>query len=398
MSGAKRIYFDNSATTPLDPRVRAVIARLLDDAGGNPSSLHQEGRIARAAVEEARRHVAALVAARPAEVIFTSGGTEANNLAILGTVRPFLERGESAHVISSAIEHPSVLEPCRWLMRRGVEVTLLPVDSFGCIDPDDLARAIRPSTRLVSIMSANHVVGTLQPLRQLGEIARRHGVPFHTDAVQAAGKAPLDASRDAIDRLSISAHKIHGPQGVGALVVADASAMAPIIFGGGQESGLRSGTENVPAIAGFGEAARLCREGGREETARLVQCRERLIEGVLAAVRNAYLIGHRRHRLPGHACFGFAGQEGEAIRLMLALDEAGMAVSTGSACSAHRASEPSYVLKAMGFDAFRARGALRVTLGRFNTIDDVEKFLTVLPVAVEALRTISPRRGQLVGA
>lgn len=398
MSTARRIYFDNSATTPLDPRVRAAMMPLLDAAFGNPSSLHAEGRTAREAVENARGQVAALVGARPEQVLFTAGGTEADNLAVVGTIRDFIERDEPAHVITSAIEHPAILEPCRWLARCGVEVTLLPVDQDGCVDPDELVAAIRPETRLASIMAANNAVGTLEPIRQLARVAREHGVLFHTDAVQAAGKVPLDVSRDAIDLLSLSAHKIHGPKGIGALVVGDASKLTPLVFGGGQESGLRSGTENVAAIVGFGEAARLSRECAREETARLVQLRERLMEGVLAAAPSAYVIGHRHRRLPGHACFGFAGQEGEAIKLMLALDEAGVAVSTGSACSALRASEPSYVLTAMGFDALRARGALRITLGRFNTADEVELFLEILPGVVHGLRSISGRSGALIGA
>jgi cysteine desulfurase len=270
-------------------------------------------------------------------------------------------------------------------------VSVVGVDPEGLVNPEDVAGAIRTDTQLVSIMAANNVIGTLQPVREIGAICRARGVLFHTDAVQAAGKVPLDLQRDNIDLLSLSGHKLHGPKGVGALVVRAGLNLEPLLLGGGQERGLRSGTENVAGIVGLGAAARLALAEGGDVIARLVQLRERLIAGVLRAMPEAYLIGDRYRRLPGHACLGLAGLEGESIKVMLALDEAGIAVSTGSACSTHQAAEPSYVLRAMGFDAFRARGALRITLGRQNTEAEVERFLDILPGVVAALRPIASR-------
>lgn len=384
-----RIYFDNAATTPLDPRVRAAMQPYLDGDFGNPSSLHSEGRAARAAVEQARRHVAALVNAPENGVIFTASGTEANNLALRGVCAA--ARGKPIHVITSAIEHPAVRQVIRVLGRDGVATSVLRVSADGIVDPDELRAALRPETRLVSIMAANNVIGTLQPVRELAAVAHECGALFHTDAVQAAGHVPLALERDGIDLLSLSGHKLHGPKGVGALLVRKGVSLEPLVFGGGQEHGLRSGTENVPGIIGLGEAARLCRADQAVESARLVGLREGLIEGVLASVPGAYLIGHRYRRLPGNACFGFAGQEGEGMRLLLALDEAGVAVSTGSACSAHKANEPSHVLSALGYDEFRARGALRITLGRFNTEAELGVFLEILRRAVGQLRPITGR-------
>jgi cysteine desulfurase len=297
--------------------------------------------------------------------------------------------GRENHVITSAIEHPAVLETCRNLERRGVAVTYLPADSEGLIDPDDLAGAFRPSTRLVSVMTANNVVGTVQPINELARLAQDHGVPFHTDAVQAAGRIPINVQTQPIGLLSLAAHKIHGPKGVGALFVRTGIPIAPIIHGGGQERGLRSATENMAGIVGLGCAAEIARAEMSGEAARLVKLRDRIIETVAAMLPNAYLIGHRHRRLPGHVCLGFAGLEGESIRLLLSLDEAGIAISSGSACSAHHGNQPSHVLQAMGFDPIRARGSLRVTLGRFNTEADVETLLRVLPDKIKELRSIA---------
>ena len=354
---------------------------------GNPSSLHQEGRLARECLDRARGQVAALLNADPAEIIFTASGTESDNLALTGVIDA--AGGRENHVITSAIEHPAILETCRNLERCGVDVTYLPADSEGLIDPDVLAGAFRPTTRLVSIMTANNVVGTVQPIKELARVARDHGVPFHTDAVQAAGKIPVNVQAWPIDMLSLAAHKIYGPKGVGALFVRAGIQMAPIIHGGGQERGLRSATENMAGIAGLGCAAEIARTEMSAEAARLVALRDRIIDTLLALLPNAYLFGHRHRRLPGHVCLGFGGLEGDSIRLLLALDEAGIAISTGSACSAHRANQPSHVLQAMGFDPFRARGSVRVTLGRFNTDADVEAFLRVLPEKIRNLRSIS---------
>ena len=383
-----RVYFDNSATTPLDPEVGRAMAPFLDAAFGNPSSLHQAGREARAAVEAARGEVASLVGAEPAEIVFTGSGTEADNLALVGA---FEQDAARRHFVASAIEHPAVLETLRYLEARGAAVTQVRPDSDGIVSAAEIAAALRPDTRLVSVMAANNVVGTLQPVAQIGRLCRERGVLFHTDAVQAAGKMPLDVRADAIDLLSMSAHKLHGPKGVGALFVRKGVTLAPVVHGGGQERGLRSATENVAGIVGFGRAAALARANRADEAARLVSLRDRLLTGLGASVPSLRLLGHRFRRLPGHLCLALEGQEGETIKLLLALDEAGIAVSTGSACSASHASQPSHVLVAMGLDPIRARGSLRLTLGRFNTDAEVARFLAVFPNIVASLRPVMSR-------
>lgn len=384
----ERIYFDNAATTPLDRRVVQAMEPYLTTVWGNPSSLHAEGRLARTAVQEARAQVAALLNAQPEEILFTASGTEADSTALRGV---FAAAGRSpAHLITCAIEHPAVLQVCRQLQREreGVELTILPVNSEGIVEPDDLRQALRPHTRLVSIMAANNVLGTLQPIDAFAQITHQHGALFHSDAVQAAGKIPFDLARQPIDLLSLSAHKLHGPKGVGALYVRNGVVLRPLVDGGGQERGRRSGTENVAGLVGFGAAAEWARREMAADAARLVQLREHLIETIRTKLPMAYLIGDRYRRLPGHLCLGFAGLEGEAIKLLLELDQAGVAVSSGSACSANHSGEPSYVLQALGYDAYRARGSLRITLGRQNTAEEVERFLTILPTAVASLRSI----------
>jgi cysteine desulfurase len=379
---ASRIYFDHSATTPLDPRVLAAMEPFLGSAFGNPSSLHREGREAREAVETARAQVAALLGADPSEIVFTASGTEADNLALAGAVR---ENNGPSHVVTSAIEHAAVLETCRFLARFGTMVTYLPVDNNGLVDPESLRGALLVETRLVSIMAANNVVGTLQPLADLARIIKEQAALFHTDAVQAAGKILLNVNRLPVDLISLSAHKLHGPKGVGALYVRRGVRLDPIVYGGGQEHGLRSATENVAGIVGFGAAAALAREEMAAEAARLVELRERILKGIQEAVPHAYLIGHPVKRLPGHLCLGFLGQNGEVVKLVQALDEAGVAVSSGSACSAQHAGDPPSILVAMGFDPERARGSLRVSLGRFSTEEEVDRFLEILPQAVASL-------------
>jgi cysteine desulfurase len=391
----RRIYFDHAATTPLDKRARQAMDQYLNGSFGNPSSMHVAGREAHAGVDEARTDVAALIGAQPGEIVFTASGTEAANLAIRG----LLERSpEGAHLVVSAFEHPAVFETAKYLESRGVEVTYLPVGGDGVVSPEDLAAALRSNTRLVSIMAANNVIGTIQPVHELAEVAHRHGALFHTDAVQAAGKVPLDVTRTPIDLLSLSAHKIHGPKGVGALYVRTGVELQPIVFGGGQERGLRSATENVAGLAGFGRAAHIALSEMGAETARVVRLREKLFEGISATIPNAYFIGDRYRRLPGHLCLGFAGQEGEAVKLLLKLDEMGIAVSSGSACSANHAGEPSYALTAMGLDPIRARGSLRITLGRGNTETEVDRFLEVLPATVQSLQTVASHSGFAVRA
>ncbi|ACM20877.1 nitrogen fixation iron-sulfur cluster assembly cysteine desulfurase NifS [Geotalea daltonii FRC-32] len=373
-----RIYFDNSATTPLDPQVRQAMSPFLDAVYGNPSSMHREGLEARQAVEYARSQVAALLGANGDEIIFTASGTEASNLALWGTVQAQL----GCHVITTTIEHPAVLQTCRALASAGIEVTRLPVGGDGIVDPAALAVALRPTTRLVSVMAANNVVGTLQPIAELALITRNHGAVFHCDAVQAVGKIPLDMGRLPVDLLSLSAHKFHGPKGVGALYIRKGVRLSPLIHGGGQEKGLRSATENVAGIVGLGAAAAIAANGMSAETARLVCLRDRLLDRLLQRIPQAYLIGHRYRRLPGHLCLGIDGREGETIKLLMALDDAGIAVSTGSACSASHGGEPSYILSAMGYDPLRARGSLRITLGRFNTEKEVDHFIDVIAAQI----------------
>ena len=381
-----RIYFDNAATTAPDPRVLAAMQPYLDTHWGNPSSLYAEGRQAREAVDRARVHVAGLLGAEPGEIVFTGSGTEADNMALQGVL---LAAGVSgAHLITSAIEHPAILACCRQLQRLGATVTELPVSSEGLVDPADLEAAMRGQTRLVSVMAANNVTGTIQPIADLAEIAHRRGVIFHTDAVQAVGKTPFNMRMQPIDLLSLSGHKLHGPKGVGALYVRDGLELWPLLPGGGQERGRRSGTENVAAIVGLGRAAEIAAAERCDEAARLVGIRDHIIETILATIDNAYLIGHRWRRLPGHICLGFDRLEGEAIKLLLELDKQGIAISSGSACSAIHAGQPSYVLAALGFDPLKARGSLRISLGRFTTMDEANRFLQVLPQAVASLRPI----------
>lgn len=381
-----RIYFDHSATTPLDPRVLEAMGPYLGGAYGNPSSQHQEGRIAREAVDKARAQVAALIGADPEEIIFTASGTEADNLALIGAVRA---SGKPGHVVTSSIEHAAILETCRFLAGAGTKITHLPVDADGLVRADGLLRALQSNVTLVSIMAANNVVGTIQPIEELAQLTKLHGVLFHTDAVQAGGKIPLDVNRLQVDMLSLSAHKFHGPKGVGALYVRKGIKLSPIVFGGGQERGLRSATENVAAIVGFGAAADIARRELSEDATRLAGFREHITAELLRTFPNAYLFGHPSERLPGHLSFGFRGQEREVGTLLTALDRAGVAVSAGSACNAHHAGEPSGVLLAMGYDEESARGLIRVSLGRFNTQEQVLRFLKILEATVAG--TLRPR-------
>ncbi|HYM76027.1 MAG TPA: cysteine desulfurase family protein [Candidatus Dormibacteraeota bacterium] len=384
-----RIYFDHSATTPLDPRVLEAMGPYLGGAYGNPSSLHHEGRAARQAVNEARAQVAELIGAEPDEIIFTASGTEADNLALIGAVRA---SGKPGHVVTSTIEHAAILETCKFLASGGTKITHLPVDADGLVRPEGLLRALQSNVTVVSLMAANNVVGTLQPIEEVAHLTKLHGVLFHTDAVQAGGKIPLDVNRLQVDLLSLSAHKLHGPKGIGALYVRKGTGLAPIIFGGGQERGLRSATENVAGIVGFGAAADIARRELGNEAIRLTQFREHIAAELRRIFPSSYLFGHSTQRLPGHLSFGFRGHEKEFGKLLAALDLAGVAVSAGSACSAHHSGEPSAVLLAMGYDAERARGLIRVSLGRFNTQPEVDRFLELLSSAVSSL---TPARASL---
>jgi cysteine desulfurase len=376
---SSRIYFDHSATTPLDPRVLEAMGPFLGGAFGNPSSLHHEGRAARAAVDHARAQVAELIGAEPEEIVFTASGTEADNLALIGAVRG---SGRAGHVVTSAIEHAAILQVCKFLSEHRTKITYLPVHADGIVRTDGLLRALQADVTMVSIMAANNVVGTLQPVEELAHLTKLQGALFHTDAVQAGGKIPLDVNRLNVDLLSLSAHKLHGPKGVGALYVRKGVKLSPIVFGGGQERGLRSATENVAGIVGFGVAAEIAKKELCEEASRLAAFREYITSEILQIFPDAYLFGHATERLPGHLSFGIRGQEREVGRLLAVLDLAGVAVSAGSACSAHHSGEPSGVLLAMGYDEESARGLIRVSFGRFNTQAEVDSFLRTLRVAV----------------
>jgi cysteine desulfurase len=382
---SSRIYFDHSATTPLDPRVLEAMVPFLGGAFGNPSSLHAEGRVARTAVDKARAQVALLIGAEPEEIVFTASGTEADNLALIGAVRV---SGKPGHVVTSAIEHAAILETCKSLASAGTKITHLPVDSNGLVRTDTFLRALQSNVTLVSTMAANNVVGTLQPIEELAHLTKLHGVLFHTDAVQAGGKIALDVNQLKVDLLSLSSHKLHGPKGIGALYVRKGVKLSPIVFGGGQEQGLRSATENVAGIVGFGAAAELAKRELAEEAERLAGFRKHIANEIHRLFPNAYLFGHRSRRLPGHLSFGLRGQEREVGRLLSTLDQAGVAVSAGSACSAHHSGEPSGVLLAMGYDTESARGLIRISLGRFNTRQEVDAFLKILRDAVSSLSTI----------
>lgn len=379
---SSRIYFDHSATTPLDPRVLEVMSPFLAGAFGNPSSLHYEGRVARAAVDNARAQVAAMIGAESDEVVFTASGTEADNLALIGAVRA---SGKPGHMVTSAIEHAAILETCKFLASGGTKITHLPVDADGSVLTDSLLRALQSNVTIVSIMAANNVVGTLQPIEELAHLTKLHGVLFHTDAVQAAGKIPLDVRGLNVDLLSLSAHKLHGPKGIGALYVRKGVKLSPIVFGGGHERGLRSATENVAGIVGFGAAAEIARTELAQEAARLARFRTHIAGELCRLFPHVYFFGHSTQRLPGHLSFGFHGKEREVGDLLATLDQLGVSMSAGSACSAHNSGEPSSVLLRMGYDAESARGLIRLTLGRFNTLEDVDRFVEILQRVVQTV-------------
>ncbi len=378
----RRVYFDNNATTPVLPEVLEAMRPYFLEHFGNASSIHHHGQETRAAVERARESVAALLACRPSEVVFTSGGTEGDNLAIFGLAR------EGDHVISSTIEHHAVLNSCKHLESLGCEVTRVPVDGRGLVDPNDVRRALRPKTKLISIMMANNETGVLQPVEEIGKIAAEADVYFHTDAVQAAGKVPIDVNRIGCDLLSISGHKMHAPQGVGALYVRKGTILQPMLHGGSHERSRRAGTENVPGIVGLGKAAEIARAAlDRGDLARMAAMRDRLQERILGEVEATGVNGAGAPRVANTTNIYFDYVEGEA--LVIALDLKGLAVSTGAACSSG-AIEPSHVLTAMGLPPERARASLRFSLGKQNTPDEVEFALGLIPQTVVRLRELSP--------
>jgi cysteine desulfurase len=377
-----RIYLDNNATTPVLPEVLDAMRPYFGEHFGNASSIHHHGQETRAAIERARDSVASMLNCRPSEVVFTSGGTEGDNLAIAGLTNP------GDHVITSSIEHHAVLYACKHLEESGCEVTYLPVDGRGQIDPDDVRRALRPSTKLISIMMANNETGVLQPVEELGKIAAEAEARFHTDAVQAAGKVPIDVKQIGCHALSISGHKMHAPQGVGAFYVRRGTHIQPLFYGGRHERSRRAGTENVAGIVALGKAAELAvRSFHRGDDEKMSKMRDRLQQGILAQVDEAGVNGAPAARVPNTTNIFFDHIEGES--LVIALDLKGLAVSTGSACSSG-AIEPSHVLTAMGLPSDRARASLRFSLGKQNTDGEIDFALALVAETVARLRELSP--------
>ena len=376
------IYLDNAASTQIADSVLQEMMPYLKENYGNPSSIHRFGRLATKAIESARKRIAELIGAQPDEILFTSGGTESNNTALFGVLGK-----NKGQLITSSIEHDAILEPCKRLQSQGHEVIYLPVDSFGIVDVEKLKSAITKQTALVSIMYANNEVGTIQPIKQIAKICKDNGVPFHTDAVQAVGKIPLDVKDLGIDLMSISSHKINGPKGVGALYIRNGVQVDPLILGGGQEDGLRSGTENVANIVGFGKACQLAKENLQKNAEHLKGLRDALIQNISKEISHVTVNGHRESRLPNNAHFTFLGVNGED--LIIKLDEHGIAASTGSACSV-KTQKASHVLAAMGFSHEQITGSLRLTVGLVNTMQEMEKTAQTLKQIVSELRSVSP--------
>lgn len=386
-----RVYFDHNATTPVDPAVVEAMVRVLrsdNNDFGNPSSIHQFGQRAKGILDEARTAVADLIRAEASEIVFTSGGTESDNFAIRG-VADALEAAGRRHLIATAIEHEAVLTTFKALARRGWTTTLLPVDTSGIVSPTALEAALTDTTALVSVMHANNEIGTIQPIEELARIAHARGALFHTDAVQSAGKIPVDVKALGVDLLSLSAHKFNGPKGVGALWIKRGTRVSAILTGGKHERNRRAGTESVPGIAGLGVAARLASEKLTSDAARVAALRDRLETEVLARIANTAVNGERSQRVPNTTNISFEGVEAES--LLIALDLEGIAVSTGSACSSGTL-EPSHVLRAMGFPAHRTQNSIRLSLGAGNTDEQVDYFLSKLPKVVEKLRSLTGAR------
>ncbi|MCD6521805.1 cysteine desulfurase NifS [Candidatus Calescamantes bacterium] len=381
----RRVYMDHNATCPMDERVIEAMIPYFEEKFGNASSLHSFGREARDAVEKAREEVARLLNAEPQEIIFTSGGTESNNLAIKGYCWRNRERGN--HIITTKIEHHAVLNPVKQLEKEGFRVTYLPVDKYGRVDLEDLKKAITRETILVSIMMANNEVGTIEPIRELAKISQERGIAFHTDAVQAVGKIKVDVKKLGVDFLSLSGHKIYGPKGIGVLYIKKGRKIEPLITGGHHEKNLRAGTENVPAIVGLGEAAKIARKEWKEESERIKNLRDKLEKGILERIPYVRINGHPQYRLPNTLNVSFEYVEGESI--ILNLDLEGIAVSSGSACTSGTL-EPSHVLMAMGVPAVTAQGSVRFSLGKDNREEDIDYLLEVLPPIIERLRKMSP--------
>ncbi|MCK4595865.1 cysteine desulfurase NifS [candidate division WOR-3 bacterium] len=385
--GDNMIYLDHNATTMVDERVLSKMMPYFINIFGNPSSLHRVGQDARRAVEESRETIANCLGCNPEEVYFTSGGTESNNLAIKGTA--WRNRKKRNHIITSTIEHHAVLNPCKWLKKEGFRVSYIPANSKGIIDIDALKRAIVPETILISIMWVNNEIGTIQPVEEIAEISKERDITFHTDAVQAIGKIPVNLKKIDIDMLSLSGHKLYGPKGVGVLFVRKESKIEPLIHGGSHERNLRAGTENVPGIVGLAEAINIATTEMKEENERLLGLRNKLEQGLIERIPDIIIYGHRKKRVVNTVSVGIRNAEGESVLMYLDFND--IYASSGSACASGSA-EPSHVLLEMGVDQQLASGSLRFSLGRENTEEDIDKVLITLPQIVEKLRSMSPDR------
>lgn len=381
------IYLDNAASTVIHNEVFQEMIPFLKEQYGNPSSIHHSGRIASRAIQKARKQIANLISANPEEILFTSGGTESNNIALFGITHT----NKGKHIITSSIEHDAVLEPCKKLEKEGFDVTYLPVSGDGLINPEDVKKSITKNTCLVSIMFANNEVGTVQPIGEIAKLCSEKRIFFHTDAIQAIGKLEINVKELRLDMLSISSHKINGPKGVGALYIKSGTKIEPYIFGGGQENGLRSGTENVASVVGFGKACELAKENLKKNILHFKNLRDVLVSKVMKEIPYVSINGHPEKRIPNNAHFTFLGVNGED--LIIKLDEEGIAASTGSACSV-RTQKESHVLRAMGFLHEQIAGSLRLTVGSMNTISEIENTITVLKRVVKELRSVSPLKSK----
>jgi len=381
----KRIYLDYAATTPTHPEVLKAMLPYFTDDFGNPSSIHSFGQEAKEAIEKARNQVSALIGAKSEEIVFTGSGTEADNFALKGVV--LANQGKGNHIITSSIEHHAVSETCKFLEKQGFSVTYLPVDGYGMVDPVGVKNAMTGKTMLISVMHASNEVGTIEPIAEIGNIAREAEIYLHTDAVQTTGHIPVDVNKLNVDLLSISAHKLYGPKGIGALYIRKGTKISSLINGGNQERGKRASTENVPAIVGFGKATEIAQQEMLEEAQKLTVLRDRLIDGILGSIEHTQLNGHPVTRLPNNVNVSIDYVEGESM--LLNLDIAGICASTGSACSSAEL-EPSHVLLAMGLPHLQAHGSLRFSSGKWTTEEDIDQVLNVLPGIVSKLRAMSP--------
>jgi len=381
------IYLDNAASTAVHPEVIKEMMPYFDSEYGNPSSIHQFGREAKNAIQKARKQVALLVGAEPDEILFTSGGTESNNTILYGIPNFRESQFDQNHIITSSIEHEAVLQPCKEFEKNGTKITYLPVDEHGIVNPDDITNAVSPETVLVSIMFANNEVGTIQPIKEISEICKKYQIPLHTDAVQAVGKVPINVKELGVDALSVSSHKINGPKGIGALFIKKGLRVSPQILGGGQENGMRSGTENVASIVGFGKACEIAKEKLNENISHFQTLHSSMLSRIIKEIPHVKLNGHSEKRIFNNIHLTFMGVNGED--LIIKLDEHGIAASTGSACSMHT-QKASHVLKAMGFNHEQITGSLRMSFGYLNTLDEVEQTIDVLKKVVSELRSVSP--------